>query len=329
MDINKETEAPRRSGVRLPNFAEAEWFVGVEKPRFAIRFYLSFLLKVEEFHDAFKDAIYSADLNGPVKLSYAWMNSLEIFRPQLVVGTKKTSGPFFKIHAIPDNLPEGPYIILTTPILGEDEASEDTAFKRLDCISTVMAIFLGFTAIRYINFQGVINYRSYEINGENIRIRPPNIVEGPNFDRSVWRTVDKFLSSLKDCSAEENQRVTTSLRFLNNAIRENNNFSYYWISIEVLAGGEGKIKMHLGKAYEMKNQHDVERKFHLKKIKKMRNDFFHHGVDPKISVELGRYLQYIYVDIACSVLGLKSHKLADQFLNTVQLNKIFIENVHC
>jgi len=332
------SKEPEISGeVNLSVFADPAWCSKPEESKFWLRIYTLLGIKRDEISDKFESAIRDIHYQLPIKIRYGYIGEAEWpkWEQRLVGGDD--GAPQILVNQGTDKFPGSTCIYISLPFITDGKTVGPEYVTQVLCsIHALQVSHLGKNTLRDIIFDGSVSSHDGKFSPLGTITNIPKPFDGPTIQDPLWESIREIVEGLDKCAAPDRERCQLALEVFERGIaeyskdtRKSDAFLFYWISMEILCGGEGRIESALQNSYRLKDREAVRAALGTKAIRDWRNDMVHDGKRPPTNPYVERYMQLLFTDILRSKLGLDNMSLAFSFANSpgVDLSAIGLANL--
>ena len=336
--MNDSNKKPEISGeVNLSVFADPAWYSKPEESKFWLRIYTLLGIKRDEISDKFENAVRDIHYLIPIRIRYGFIGEVEWPKwEQRLVGNDD-GHPEILINQGTDKFPGSTCIFISMPFISDGKTiGPDNITYALSVIHSLLVSHLGKNTLRDIIFNGSVSAHDGQFSPLGTITNIPKPFDGPTVQDSLWVSFREIVESLEKCNDSVRERCQLSIEIFERGIeeyskdtRKSDAFLFYWIAMEILCGGEGRIETALQNAYRFKDREEVQTKLGTSAIRGWRNGMVHDGKRPPTNHYVERFMQLMFTDILRSKLELNSIGLALSFSKSagVDLSEIGLENL--
>lgn len=308
----------------LAKCADNSWFKDASTSQFWLRIYTLLGVKKSEIPDKFKTSIRDLYYGTPVRINYGYLDKIDLSKwKNYVVGSDDTA-PHVLLEQSTEPFPGSTCIFISTPFKVDGVTVEpNKVTKALSITATIIAAHLGKNAIRDLIYDGSVSVLNSEFSKIGTLTNIPKPHEGPNFSDFLWRGIEETITELSATNPDVKRRLEMGLDFFERGIseydkdvRKSDALVFYWIAIESLCGGTGKIESSLQNHYRLPNRAAVQSLLGTENIRKWRNGLVHEGRTKEFTPDIDRYLQLLFLDVLRYQIGLPAICLAKVFSET-------------
>jgi len=305
----------------LSQCADESWFNDSSTSSFWLRIYTLLGVKKSEIPSKFKTSIRDLYYGRPIRINYGYLNKIELPKWKNYVVGGEDPAPQVLLEQSIESFPGSTCIFIATPFKVDGVTVDpDQVTKVMSITSSIIAAHLGKNAIRDLVYNGSMSAHDSQFSKMGTLTNIPKPHEGPNFSDFLWTGIEETLRYLNDCKPDDKLRLEMGLDFFERGIAEYNKdirFSdaliFYWIAMESLCGGAGKIESSLQNHYKLPDKASVQSLLGTENIRKWRNDLVHEGRTKEYTPDIDKYLQLLFLDVLRYQIGLPAICLAKIF----------------
>lgn len=336
--MNESSKEPEICGkVNLSVFSDTSWFTKPDESKFWLRIYTLIGIKREEISDKFKNAVRNLHYHTPIKIKYGYIGDVDwpSWKQRIVAGDDGC--PEILIDQSIDKFPGSTCIFISLPFITDGKtADSERVTNALSVVHSLFVSHIGKNALRDIIFDGSISALDGTFSPLGTVTNIPHPSEGPNIEDLLWVSIREIVEVLDKCDDSDRERYELAIEIFERGIseyskdtRKSEAFLFYWIAMEIVCGGSGRVESTLRIAYQYQDRKEVQLALGTKAIRNWRNDMVHDGRRPPTNNYVDRYMQLLFTDVLRSKLGLENLQLALSFSKTpgVDLSVIGLKNL--
>ena len=290
----------------LALFGRQDWFSEPGKSSIWLRIHTAIGLPKEDAAKRLKGFVRDLKLDGPVAFQVGYIGDLKLIDFDHEYYASDDGQLVAQMHGRDRLLPNSLYATLATPhridgAVGREGAARD----RLSRASALLVLHAGFNLLRNKLFDGEVNMATGQFTISGRVFKTPQPADGPFFYADTPLAIPEICDALGTAHREIRQRINLALSFFERAIREDDQFFYYWTALELLCNGKAqRIRSRLQACYHVKSVKQVDEELGFAVVARWRHDYFHKGTSPTISADVERYLQLMFLELLRFELGL-------------------------
>jgi hypothetical protein len=283
-----------------------DWFANKEESTIFVRIYSSLGIPFDQFSNAFASIVSGSRAKGKVVFWPAVFGGLKYPDHKLFMCADKKGGPLLKVDVKTHEIPESSYVLFLTPkkVDGTDVIESEVASRLNICVGNLRAHF-GLNLFRDLVLEAEFKAGENAFAAPSPPIRIPKPCEGPLLNTASWVQSVEISSILKEQGTDKIKRLKLAIEFLNEAMNRKDDFFHYWVALEIVCNGSAQsIRQKLKTCLKLKSLKDLEG-IGFDRICTWRHDFFHNGIRPFLTSEVGTYIQKIFLDLLRQELNLE------------------------
>jgi len=286
-----------------------EWFSDRANSSIWMRIHTCLFTPLDAVTDAFaqwEHGAHALPLGAPTMLAIGTVRDFKAPVQAVDIYSQVSGQVVVALNVSEKVLPDAIFVFLATPFAVDGVIGKEAAAKRhLDLVAALICAHTGRNFMWDCIFEGEMSAQDGKMSVPGEGNKMPQPIAGPFLGKQNGMDVAEIAQRLKDTPEPKKGRIQLALRLLNGAMRENEGFLEYWTALEVVCDGKtNRIKDRIAQIYRVKSQQDAGRLSGLTALSVWRGEYVHKGIAPKLTTDVERYLELLFLDLLRYELGL-------------------------
>lgn len=247
-------------------------------------------------------------LGAPTAMAWGTVSGFKLQLKNIDFYSKTTGQLVLDLHLAEKLLPDAIYAFVATPFRTDGAAGDEAIAKdRLNLLAAIVCTHAGQNIMRDCVFEGELSAAGGTITSSSAPSKMPQSSEGPFLAAQNGADIFEVAACMSDAEEPLRGRLQLALRLMDSAMRSHQGFLEYWTALEVVCDGKsGRVLDRFRRIYGLKNHKDAAALSGLGVLTKWRHEFVHRGREPRLTADIERYLQLLFLDLLRLELGLES-----------------------
>lgn len=297
---------PTPKAGNLADLRDDRWFSERNESSIWIRIFTSLFIPHEKFFEAIGELIPDLDgepklflLDPPVLLGVGTIEKMKVPETNPQVYSSPTGQLIINLKVEDRELPQTTYTFLSTPHRIDGQPGDESRSRRaLDRAAALITLHTGLNFMCHGVFEGEVQLKDGTFTNPGKPIRIPKPSEGPFLGAQNGLDIAEIAKRVGALRKPKQDRISLSLRLMNEAMRKYDGFFEYWTALEVVCDGKAnRIKKKLAEIYGIASHKEAGEATRLSLLAEWRHDYVHRGKRPNLTHDVERYIQLLFLDL--------------------------------